>query len=254
MRNNYIYTISFAAWASLSLHPSHAAIFDQDDRITVSTAPGSPYAPIGRVTREGIVPLHTTGTVLTSQHLFGQQRAMGRRVVFTAAIGTRDQASSRGTVVAAGGYEKHPIATELDAAIASDWIVVKLDTCLGRSLGFATIRTYPQTAAELAHVESAGYPADRPWQAGLTVDPSCAIRGLYAQVWLNDCAALSGNSGGPIFRVAKSEGRQQLEVYAIQSRAFSYRGVVPFAGGYENMATPVLIPDFQRLVALAASN
>src|SRR5437763_571513 len=96
-------------WALLTAIavPSHSTIFDRDDRQYVSTAPGSPYAPIGRVIQRGLVYNKlSTGflvdecNVLTSQSVFGNgQTPVGRRLTFKAAVGTPQQVSSKGTVI-----------------------------------------------------------------------------------------------------------------------------------------------------------
>jgi V8-like Glu-specific endopeptidase len=190
--------------------------------------------------------------VLTSQHILGQRASpIGRRLTFTGALGSKREVSSTGTVVAAGGYEKHQAADQRSEARGTDWLLLRLDTCLGAALGYATLRVGPKTAWELTSVESAGYPMGRSRRAGLTVDPSCQIRAVYALVWLNDCATLHGNSGGPIFRLSASGGRQQLEVFAIQSAGILQRKVMPFRQGWENQATPVsmILPQIRSYLS-----
>ena len=225
----------------------HAAIFDADDRVLVSTAPGSPYSAIGLVTRGGFGLHYTTGTlvdechVLTSQHILGHKRSpLGARLRFTGALGTDQQVSSNGMVVAAGGYEKHDLSAARSEAVGNDWLLLRLDVCLGSALGFAKLGKGPPGRDGYKHLESAGYPIDRNRHAGLSVDPSCSIRKVYALVLLNDCAALPGNSGGPIFRLVRDEsGNPQLEIYAIQSEAYIFSRPAAPPPGYENMATPV---------------
>jgi hypothetical protein len=79
---------------------------------------------------------------------------------------------------------------------------------------------------------------DRSRSVGLTIDPSCGIRSVRPLVWLNDCAALGGNSGGPIFRITGFGQHPRMQVYAIQSAAVRKRTVLPFAMEYANQATP----------------
>jgi hypothetical protein len=79
---------------------------------------------------------------------------------------------------------------------------------------------------------------DRSRSVGLTIDPSCGIRSVRPLVWLNDCAALGGNSGGPIFRIIGSGQHRRMQVYAIQSAAVRKRTILPFAMEYANLATP----------------
>ncbi len=237
-----------------------AAIFNADDRQYVSTAPGSPYSPIGIVSG-GWTGHYTTGTlidechVLTSQHIFGSQIfPVGRRLRFDGAVGTKQWLSSAGTVVAAGGFEKHQSSGDEGAARASDWLLLRLDTCLGSTLGFANLRTRVTMAGELIHVQNAGYPVDKNRRSGLIIDPTCRISAVYALVWLNDCATLQGNSGGPIFRLTEASGRQQLEVYAIVSAGILGRKAMPFRQGWENQATPVsvILPHILAYISQSA--
>lgn len=240
---------------------STAAIFNTDDRRFVNTEPGLPFAAVGVVSRDGLIRHFTTGTlvdechVLTSQHIFGSRTPIGKRLTFTGAVGSKEQVSSGGTVVATGGYERYQTAEQHYEAVGSDWLLLRLDTCLGATLGFVKLRVGADTVGELTHVESAGYPMGRSRRAGLTVDPSCQIRAVYALIWLNDCATLHGNSGGPIFRLSASGGRQQLEVFAIQSAGVLQRKVMPFTPGYENQATPVsmISPYIQKFLSSSPS-
>jgi hypothetical protein len=74
---------------------------------------------------------------------------------------------------------------------------------------------------------------------------------VYAQVWLNDCASLPGNSGGPIFRLSRTNGHPQLEIYAIQNAGWYERKAVPLRAGIENQATPVsaILPNIERYLS-----
>lgn len=226
---------------------ARAAIFDIDDRVVASTAPGSPLAPIGIVSRGDLLHHYTTGTlispchVLTSQHLFGSRRPIGRRVAFTTAVGLSSEITTGGTVIASGGYEKHRAPGAWSEAVGNDWSLLRLDRCLGNLLGFAKLRTTLTQVDELLRLSSAGYPIIHSGHSALRVDPSCKIRSIYALVWLNDCATMPGNSGGPIFRVSEEGGRPLLELYAIQSRGSPQSGVIRWTPGYENVATPALM-------------
>ena len=231
-----------------------AAIFDSDDRQFVSTATGSPFSAVGLVSTGSIFGGYMTGTlvdechVLTSQHILPAEASpIGKRLKFTGALGTTDEVSTHGTVVAAGGYEKYQESNQQYEARAHDWILLRLDTCVGATLGFAALRAFPRGRDDLSHVESAGYPVGRKRRAGLTIDPLCRIRHSYALVWLNDCATLPGNSGGPIFELNTRSGKPQLEVYAIQSAGYYGRRAIPFRAGIENQATPVsaILPYIQ---------
>ena len=243
---------------SFPSRPASAAIFDSDDRQFVSTVPGSPYSPIGLVRRR-FPGAYETGTlvdechVLTSQHIFGDRRSpIGKRLTFTGAVGSKQQVSSGGTVVAAGGLENYRAADQLREARGNDWLLLRLDACLGRILGYAKLHEGPATAFELKSVENAGYPMDRSRRSGLTVDPSCEIRAIHTLVWLHDCATLQGNSGGPIFRLFIVGGMQQLEVFAIESAGIRQIRPIAYVPGWGNWATPVsmIMPNIQKLVSV----
>jgi V8-like Glu-specific endopeptidase len=253
--------ILFIVWIVLSGFYSsfcRATIFDADDREYVSTAPGSPFSAVGLVTRGLIVEHFATGTlvdecdVLTSQHIFGSQDSpVGKRANFTGAVGTTFQVSSGGTVIAFGGLERYRGASQQYQARAHDWLLLRLDQCLGATLGFAELRNWPAGSDGLSHVQSAGYPVGRHRRSGLTLDPSCEVRGTYEQVWLNDCATSPGNSGGPVFRLDRSSQKPRLEVYAIQSAGFYERKAIPFRKGIENQATPVsaILPHIEAYLS-----
>jgi V8-like Glu-specific endopeptidase len=225
-----------------------AAIFDHDDRRYVSTAPGSPYSPVGLVSRGLLVEHRTTGIlvsdchVLTSQHILGYgQSPLGERLRFEGARGTLQRVSSYGTVVAVGGLKRAETAAEQLEAGGQDWLLLRLDKCIGASLGHAILKTGALVPYEFQNLQSAGYPEDRSRDMGLTIDPSCRITGARGTVWLNDCAALPGNSGGPIFRLSASGSKPQMEVYAIQTAAYTWATAVPFMPGYDNQATPATL-------------
>ena len=223
-----------------------AAIFDRDDRQYVSTAPGSPYSPIGIVSRGSLGEYRTTGVlvdecdVLTSQHVLGYGKSpLGKRLKFIGARGTPERVSSMGTVIAVGGLERIHSPAEQFEVRGRDWLLLRLDKCLGVSLGYAVLKTGPFSTGEFRNLQSAGYPGGRSSHTGLTLDPSCRFTGSKGGVWLNDCASMPGNSGGPIFRISGSRSKPQMEVYAIQSAGYAWAAPVPFAAGYDNQATPV---------------
>ena len=112
--------------------------------------------------------------------------------------------------------------SDYDATRAADWVLMRLDKCLGKKLGFVTLATEPPALTR--DLKSAGYPYDRRDRGGITVDPACRIAGTRQRVWLNDCAALAGNSGSPIFSEIEQNGRTVLYVYAMQSAAHEFIG------------------------------
>src|SRR5438067_7901527 len=143
--------ILLGAWVLLGgFCSSSAAIFDADDREYVSTAPGSPFSAVGLVSRGLLVEHYGTGTlidqchVLTAQHVLGSTGSpMRLQVNFTGALGTIHQVSSRGTVVAAGELEKYGAADKRYEARSHDWVLIRLDKCLGAVLGYARLRPGP---------------------------------------------------------------------------------------------------------------
>ena len=211
---------SVSCWALLMVAagPSHSAIFDRDDRQYVGTGEGSPYAPIGKVIQGSLIYKWSTGVlvdecnVLTSQHVFGIGRTpVGRRLTFKAALGMPQHVSTKGTVVAVGGYEPTSTLTERSALGGRDWLLLRLDECLGASLGYAALKTGPYSPYEFQNLQSAGYPMRR-HHSELTLDPACRITYGAGSVWMNDCATVAGDTGDPLFRVSTSAGKLRLEV------------------------------------------
>lgn len=235
-----------------------AAIFNRDDRLYVSTAPRSVYSPIGVVSHASLIASErATGilvdecSVLTSQHVASLTRSpIGKRVKFTGAADSASPLASRGTVIAAGHAERFRSTDQAALSQGHDWMLVRLDHCLGKSLGFARLSVTPGNG-DLLHVQNAGYPIDRSIRKGVSVDPSCAVTGLYALVWLNDCAVLPGNSGGPVFRVGTENGSPVLLVYAIETAARSFSAPSQVTHGLENVATPVsmILPKIADLLS-----
>ena len=238
--------------------PSQSTIFDRDDRQYVSTAPGSPYAPIGKVIRGGLIYHWSTGVlvdecnVLTSQHLFGTgQTPVGQHLTFKAAMGTPQHVSSRGTVVAVGGYEPTSTWAEQTALRGRDWLLLRLDKCLGVSLGYATLKTGPYSPYEFENVQSAGYPTRRHSNEGLTLDPACRITYGAGSIWMDDCATVAGDAGDPLFRVSASGSKPRLEVIAIQVAGYNWYKPVPANPKFQNQAVPVALiaPQIERYLS-----
>ena len=239
---------------AISATSAFAAIFDRDDRISVKADPRSAYAPIGMVWADKLATgfLVDKCHVLTVQHAFDETRTpVGREVVFGVVI-LDDQhwTWSWGKVVAAGGLERH--ASDYESARAADWALLRLRTCLGETVGFA--RLVAADPAKLPELQSAGYPSDRQWTKGITLDPACRMHGERGRVWLNDCAALTGNSGSPIFTRTAKDGL--LEVYAMQSAAYELPDhSVAFDRGHANVATPMtqILPHIRKRLKTSAA-
>lgn len=237
-----------AALLAATAAPSQSAIFDRDDRQYVRAAPGSPYAPIGKVIQGSLVYKWSTGVlvdecnVLTSQHVFGTgQIPIGRRLTFKAALGTPQHVSSKGTVVAVGGYEPASTSVGQSALGGRDWLLLRLDKCLGASLGYATLKTGPFSPYEFQNVQSAGYPMRRHSKKSLTLDPACRITYGVGSLWMNDCATVAGDAGDPLFRVSHSGNKPRLEVIAIQVAGYNSYKPVPANPKFQNKAVPVAL-------------
>ncbi len=232
--------------------PARALIFDNDDRVDVASAPASPFAPIGIVYGTPEAGYATAFLVddchvLTSQHAFGTTAsAVGRAATFAAGVnGARSNwTTSAAKVVADGGIEKYNAAKHNDAARGDDWALLRLHKCLGKRFGHVRLKSTGPTAVLGLQLESAGYPVDRPLEAGLALDPACRVRVVRPTMWLHDCAALAGNSGSPLFREVGEGQETVLEVYAIESAGIELpRKVMPFfdryPDNYANRATPI---------------
>jgi V8-like Glu-specific endopeptidase len=248
LRTYHIRKFAGAALLTAIAVPSQSTIFDRDDRQYVSTAPGSPYAPIGKVIQGRLIYKWSTGVlvdkcnVLTSQHVFGTgQTPVGKRLTFKAALGTPQRVSSTGTVVAVGGYEPTSTWAERSALNERDWLLLRLDKCIGASLGYAALKTGPYSPYEFENVQSAGYPVRRHSSKSLTLDPACRITYGIGSVWMNDCATVRGDAGDPLFRISAVGGKPRLEVMAIQVAGYNSYKPMPTNPKFQNEAVPIAL-------------
>jgi hypothetical protein len=228
--------------------PAQASIFDRDDRQYVSTEEGSPYSAVGLVTQGFLMRSFTTGFlvddchVLTSQGVLGYGQApLGKRLTFKTGIGTPRQESTKGTVVAGGGFRRNRTAEEQFNRGGRDWVLLRLDQCIGARLGHVILKAGPFSLYEFRNLKSAGFPEHRNKKNGLTIDSSCRIIASRGTVWLNDCATVKGDAGDPIFRISTAGVKPQMEVYAMQSAGFPQRSAVSLRPGYENQAVPMAL-------------
>jgi V8-like Glu-specific endopeptidase len=260
-RTYFIRTVVSAALVAALATPAQSSIFDRDDRQYVSTAEKSPYSPVGRVTQHNLIMRSfATGFlvdechVLTSQIVLGYgQTPVGKRLTFETAVGTPQQESTKATVVAAGGFRRNRTSEEQYERGGRDWLLLRLDRCLGASLGYVTLKTGPFSPYEFRDLKSAGFPQQRSRRRGLTLDPSCRIIASRGTVWLNDCATVAGDAGDPIFRISGSGARPQMEVYAMQSAGFTRTNPVQLKPGYENQAVPMSLIASQIASYLSAN-
>jgi len=218
-----------------------AAIFGLDDRVQPNSALARVYDPVG-VVQFGI--RRATGVVvspcyaITVQHVIEQRSAVvGARVLFTAGLASHSPAATGATVVASGGLEKVVNATDAALVRGSDWALLRLDKCLGRSLGYAVLVAGLPPAP---HMASAGFPGGKSPRNGPLIDPDCSITSARPLVWLNDCATVPGDSGGPIFQLsaATESSPAHLRMYAMQSAGLRQKRPMPYLAGLDNLATP----------------
>jgi V8-like Glu-specific endopeptidase len=198
------------------------SVFGADDRLLVSHARGSPFAPIGVAydpanNRYGTGMLVDECHVLTAEHVASVDGTDPRGTRFDFLVGQKAdlgfERKSGATVIASGGFN------QADWNRDADWLLLKLDQCLGREFGHVTLSAAPPPARDPLH--SAGYPSDRIGLKGqLIVDPRCRIVGEAVRLWLHTCAGRAGDSGGPLFRIGETTSGPMIEVYAIQAAAF----------------------------------
>lgn len=167
-----------------------ASIIDVDDRIVVERGDAR-FQPTGRVIepsgRRGTAFLVGECFAVTARHLSARGLKLGQRlkIDFSAA---RQRAVSRATVV---------LVPDSPAGYNSDWAVLRLDHCFGRLLGY--YRLEPNLPPSTISLTAVGYPTDQ--RGSLVVDPACRIRGPTYWGLGHDCAALPGNSGGPLLQM-----------------------------------------------------
>lgn len=202
-----------------------ASIFGSDDRLIVSHARGSPFAPIGvaydpTTNRYGTGFLVDECHVLTAEHVASEGRGQTDGARFLFLVGQRQdlhfEKRSGATVIASGGFN------ERDWNRDADWLLLKLDQCLGYEFGY--LKLHDGLGADRLTFQSAGYPSDRASLKGLLlVDPHCKLVGEAVRLWLHTCAGRAGDSGGPLFHFDPLSKGSQIEVFAIQAAAYGTR-------------------------------
>ena len=222
--------------------PAEAATFDRDDRVAI-TRPDATLLPIG-VVRGGKGIAYATGFlvddchVLTVKHAAGRvATVVGRRMHFRLPF-AGDDGASVGSVVAAGRLDLVADPNRLDRS--EDWLLLRLDRCLGRRFGSLSLgENDPFRRPGAAPLFSAGFPNDQPWRRQLTIDPACRAHGPIEPLFIHDCSSLPGNSGSPIFTTVQRGGRASVEVLAMHSTATPARRVLPFRGEDGSVATRI---------------
>ena len=235
--------------------PALGATFERDDRVAM-TRPGPDFLPIGIVTGgKGIA--YATGFLVSNCHVLTVKHAAGRvahvegrRMMFRLPFAGPDAASA-GSVVAAGDLDLVGAPSRLDRS--GDWLLVRLDHCLGRRFGSLALskKSGPLRTSAPAPLFSAGFPIDQSWRRQLTIDPACRLRGEPQHLFVHDCSSLPGNSGSPIFTTAWRNGYASVEVLAMHSTASASRGVLAFRGEDASVATRMadVLPAISAILA-----
>ena len=216
LRTVFVFGLSLLA----SLTPFHsvsASIFNEDDRVAGANDSGSldSIGIVRETLRGGYATVFLVGEcyALSAKHVVHNPEPVGRPVTLRFELWERASASNstKGVVVAAGGQP------EGIGDVSKDWILIRLDRCLGRSLGYLTLSEdvlqIPGSGQITPSLRAVGYPRDRPLSSHPTVDPACRVKLISSYGLLHDCATLPGNSGGPL--LGWNSKRQQLQVFAI---------------------------------------
>lgn len=222
--------------------PAAAATFDRDDRVAV-TRPDASLLPIG-IVKGGKGITYATGFlvddchVLTVKHAAGRVATVaGRRMTFRLPFAGAGGVSA-GSVVAAGSLDLVADPNRLNRS--EDWLLLRLDHCLGRRFGSLALgENDPIRRSGADPLFSAGFPNDQPWRRQLTIDPACRAHGPTEPLFIHDCSSLPGNSGSPIFTTMWRDGRPSVEVLAMHSTATLARRVLPFRGEDASVATRI---------------
>ena len=250
----------FALMSMLSLAaPAPAATFDRDDRVAI-TNPDATLLPIG-IVKGGRGVAYATGFlvddchVLTVKHAAGRVAAVaGRRMSFRLPFAGADGASA-GSVVARATLDLVADPNRLDRS--QDWLLLRLDHCLGRRFGSLALAESPGESGpdRSPALFSAGFPNDQPRRRQLTIDPACRVRGGSGPLMIHDCSSHPGNSGSPIFATTSRDGRSSIQVVAMHSTATVTRRILPFRGEDASVATRMadVVPFIRPYLSAAAA-
>ena len=174
---------------------------------------------------------------LSARHVVHHSNPIGRTVMLRFKPWRRSDAgnSSDAVVIAAGGAAASP------GDVSQDWILLRLDRCLGASLGYVPLSREPLRIPESGPIGpgllAVGFPEDRSVARRPTIDPHCRVRMISSTGLLHDCATMPGNSGGPL--MAWSAEHQRYEVYAINVAGFADRAPRAFDERSANAAVAI---------------
>ena len=126
------------------------------------------------------------------------------------------------------------------SSTGNDWAILKLDTCVGQTLGWLDAAEMDASKMVGLTVSSSGYPGDKAL-SDLWTDPSCKIIKKQKgddSAWLNTCAARPGASGSPLIHVG-ADGVPR--VVAIQAHTqHETAGVLPvYDDAHANVAVDI---------------
>lgn len=123
--------------------------------------------------------------------------------------------STGGTVIATGS---NPQPWARGTTRRGDWIVAKLDRCLGNDLGWfrlsaAHFADTPQFTGRGAVLGVGGYPVSRDRAKGIVVSRDCAVKAVLPDGTIAAaCRTDLGQSGGPMFVLSRTRGPLALGV------------------------------------------
>lgn len=209
----------------IAARPTAAAVFGADDRQSLS-GDRSELAGIAMVSETKLGAYGTSFLVgpclaLSARHVVHHADPVGQRLTLRFAPWQRADRSnsSAATVIAAGGAATSP------GDVSQDWVLLRLDRCLGATLGYFPLSReplrIPPSGPIVPALVAVGFPEDQAAARRPVIDPNCRVRMIASTGLLHDCATMPGNSGGPM--MAWSEARRRYEVYAINVAGFADR-------------------------------
>lgn len=233
--------------------PVAAAVFGVDDRQALS-GDRSELAGIAMVSETRVGAYGTAFLVgpclaLSARHVVHHADPVGQRLTLRFAPWQRADRSnsSAATVIAGGG------AATLAGDVSQDWVLLRLDRCLGATLGYFPLSReplrIPPSGPIVPALVAVGFPEDQAAARRPVIDPDCRVRMIASTGLLHDCATMPGNSGGPM--MAWSEARRRYEVYAINVAGFADRMPRAFDQASANGAVAV-VPIVAILDAIEA--
>lgn len=217
----------FISVSALLNSSASGGIYHSDDRLQKPRA--GQYAAIGLIVSTDrkagvgtgflVDPCH----VLTAQHVeihAEEVPATPPKVYFFYGTGPYKgfEKPVSGYAIRQGGYPPHYLMDNNKR----DWVLVKLNECVGARVGYLKISPKNAVGAlEKVKLSIAGYPKGRDWTSGLWVDPSCRIKGARDGTWLHDCASDEGNSGGPVFFITQGLNGAVFHVVGLHQSGMS---------------------------------